>query len=167
MSFWEHTITGVDWTQFKLHEREQLFQHLVLQSGYGFDQPPFAITWEDPADPEAPIKIVTPSPVWWAMALHGGILPPVQVYWALAHDEAQPGFERHHRGHLLHETPPMEPMTPEQAMEYLVMKELPPHVWRDYKGNRTILKIVKREMIPADRMFRDAWRMKQEEAAHA
>ena len=107
MSNWEHEVTGVDWASMKLAECEMIFQSAVKNAGHSFERPPFAILWEDPADPDAPAKVTTPSPVWWAMALHGGMLPPVEVYWALAHDEAQPGFTRHSRGHLLHDTPPV------------------------------------------------------------
>lgn len=162
MSNWTHEITDIDWTQYKLADREALFQHIVSAAGHGFEQPPYAILWEDPADPDAPCKITVPSPAWWAMALHGGILPPVQVYWELREDEAQPGFTRHTRGYLLHKTQPVPAMTEEEAMEYLVMKDVPPAVWRDYKGNRTILKIVPRDTIPTDRTYRNAWRISQE-----
>jgi hypothetical protein len=167
MSHWKHKIEGVDWAEMKLAEREMIFQSVVKNAGHSFDQPPFAILWEDPDDLDAPAKVTTPSPVWWAMALHGGMLPPVEVYWALAHDEAQPGFTRHHRGHLLHDTPPMRALTPEEAMEYLVMKDLPPSVWRDYQGNRTILKVVPRELIPTNREHRNAWRIAQAETKEA
>lgn len=149
----------MNYSDLKLWEREALFKaHHPEQ-----EQPPYAVLWEDPDDPDAPAKVTIPSPTWWAMALHGGILPPVEVYWALAEDEAQPGFTRHTRGHLLHETPPMRAMTPEEAMEYLIMKDIPPRVWRDYKGNRTILKIVPRNLIPTDREMRNAWIIKQTE----
>lgn len=170
MSNWKHTIVGVDWASLKLHEREQVFQRVLIDHGVKGDleQPPYAILWEDPNCPDASCKVTTPSPVWWAMALHGDILPPVEAYWALREDEAQPGFTHHTRGYLLHQ-PGVPAMTPEEAMEYLVMKELPPHVWRDYQGNRTILRIVPREMIPTNRAFRNAWEMsdvtRYEEAA--
>src|SRR6056297_299285 len=145
-----------DYRQHKLWEREMIFkdQHKDLPQGN------YAILWEDPLGDE-PAKVTRPSPTWLAMAMHGGILPPVEVYWALREDEeahhkaaladlpsgateapaAKKNF-RHTRGHLLHETPPVPAMTEEEAMEYLVMKDLPPRVWRDYKGNRSILKIV-------------------------
>jgi hypothetical protein len=42
------------------------------------------------------------------------------------------------------------------------MKDIPPQIWRDYKGNRCILKIVPVEMIPTDRSFRNAWKINQE-----
>ena len=161
MSNWTHNITGVEWSKLKLWEREQFFQHVVKEAGHDFEQPPYAVLWEDPREPDEPARVTTPSPVWWAMALHGGILPPVEVYWALKEDEAEMGFKRHKRGHLLHETTPMRALTEEEAIEYLIMKDLPPAVWRDYKGNRTILRIVPRHLVPTDRRYRNAWRIKQ------
>ena len=145
------------YTQYKPWERELIFkeQHKDVPQGN------YAILWEDPADPEAPAKVTRPSPTWLAMAMHGGILPPVEVYWALREDEEQPDFKRHSRGHLLHETTPVREMSEEEAIEYLVMKDIPPRVWRDYKGNRTILKIVPVHMIPTDRSARNAWRIAQ------
>ena len=57
----------------------------------------------------------------------------------------------------------MAAMTEEEAMEYLVMKDLPTSVWRDYKGNRKVMRIVPRALVPSDRLFRNAWRIKQDE----
>ena len=62
----------------------------------------------------------------------------------------------------LHDTPPIGPMTEEQSVEYLIQKDICPSIWRDYKGNRTILKIVPVDLVPSDRSFRNAWRIKQE-----
>lgn len=161
MSHWKHEITGFDWHEVPLWQREAIFAETCRSHGVELDQPPLVIAWEDPAEPDAPMKVTTPSPVWWAMALHGGILPPVEAYHELAKDEAAPGFTRHTRGHLLHRTQPMPAMTPEQAMIYLVQKDIPPRVWRDYRGNRTILKIVSRDSIPKDRTNRNYWRLNQ------
>lgn len=148
------------YSQYKLWERELIFkdQHEDLPQGN------YAILWEDPADPDAPAKVTRPSPSWLAMAMHGGILPSVDVHLALCEDEERDGFVRHTRGYLLHETPPAPAMTEEEAMEYLVKKDIPPRVWRDYKGNRSILKIVPVELVPADRSFRNSWKIKQEAA---
>jgi len=161
MSHWKHKIEGVDWQSMKLWEREQVFQNIANANG-GFEQGQYAIVWEDPNEPDEPLKITVPSPAWLAMAMHGGILPPVEMYWELAKDEAQPGFKRHTRGYLLHDSPTMPALTEEQAMEYLVMKDIPQHVWRDYRGNRTILRIVPRDLIPTDRSYRNAWRIAQD-----
>jgi len=163
MSYYKHSIVDendspLDWGVVPLWYREQQFTDIVTN----FDPEAlsyhgkYAIVWEDP-DEDAPCKITRPSPVWLAMAMHGGIIPPVQVYWALAEDEANPEFKKHTRGHLLHDTPTMRPLTEEEAMQYLVMKDVPPRVWRDYRGNKTILKIVPIELIPTNRENRNAW----------
>lgn len=162
MSYWKHIIEGIEWSDYKLWERELIFAEICKENSVSLDQPPYAIIWEDPTDLDDPVKITVPSPIWWAMALHGHILPPVNVYWELKKDESQPDFKIHTRGHLLHETPPVNPMTPEEAMEYLIMKDIPTEVWDKYKGNRKILKIVSRDMIPTDRTYRGAWRLVQE-----
>jgi len=148
-----------DYSQYKLWEREALFK----QEHKDLPQPNYAILWEDPDDIDAPAKVTVPSPTWLAMAMHGGILPPVEVYWALKEDEAKPDFKRHNRGHLLHDTPPMRALTEEEAMEYLIMKDIPMKVWRDYEGNRTILRIVPRSLVPSNRNHRNAWKIRQEE----
>jgi hypothetical protein len=57
---------------------------------------------------------------------------------------------------------PIGPMTEEEAIEYLIMKDIDPSIWRDYKGNRIIMKIVPVELIPSDRSFRNAWKINQE-----
>lgn len=107
-------------------------------------------------DANASVKVLTPDPNWMAAALHGNILPPVWVYWELAKDEAQPGFTKHTRLHLLHETEPVEAMTEEEAMEYLVMKDIPSEIW-DTRANRPRFKICRMSQIPSDRQFRAAW----------
>lgn len=147
-----------DYASMKLYDREAVFK----AANPDLPEPQYAILWEDPNDLDAPCKVTTPAPVWLAMAMEGGILPPVEVYHELAKDEADPGFKRHSRGHLLHDTPPIDALTEEEAMEYLVMKDIPAHVWSGYEGNRVILKIVPRHMIPTDRTFRNAWRIAQE-----
>lgn len=95
-------------------------------------QSQYRVLFEDPADPDAPAKVLVPDPNWMGAALAGGILPSIG------------------------------PMTEEQAIEYLIQKDIPPRVWRDYRGNRTILKIVPVELISSDRSYRNAWRISQE-----
>ena len=53
-------------------------------------QSDYRVVYEDSIDECA--KILVPDPNWMACALQGGILPPVQVYWELAKDEAKPDF---------------------------------------------------------------------------
>ena len=57
---------------------------------------------------------------------------------------------------------PIGAMTEEEAIEYLIQKDIPPQVWRDYQGNRAVMKIVPVELIPSDRSFRNAWKINQE-----
>ena len=118
----------------------------------------YRIVYEDNID--EPAKVVSPDPNWMACAMHGGILPPVWVYHELAKDEAQPGFEKHTRGYLLHETEPMGPMTEEEAIEYLIMKDVPQHVWKTWnESNKPKLRICKTHQLPQTRAWRNAWKL--------
>ena len=121
-------------------------------------EPQYCIAWEDPEDIDAPMKITVPAPEWLAMALHGGLLPPVEVYHEIE-DTLEDG--RVTRGHLLHETPPVEAMSEEEAMEYLVQKDVPRRVWQR-SHNRQMFFIVPRADVPKDRSFRNAWRLNNE-----
>ena len=123
----------------------------------------YCVVYED--NPDEPAKILHPDPNWMACALQGGILPPVSSYWELKKDEAQPDFVKHTRGYLLHNTKPVESMTEEQAIEYLIMKDIPERVWKDYEqANRKRLLIVKKEQLPSHRTWRNAWKIDQQVA---
>jgi len=112
------------------------------------------------------VKILIPDPNWMACALQGGILPPVEVYWELAKDEAKPDFKKHTRGFLLHNTKPVGAMTEEQSIEYLIMKDVPESVRRSYnEGNRLKMVICRKEQLPATREWRDAWKISEDIAA--
>lgn len=55
---------------------------------------------------------------------------------------------------------PIGPMTEEEAIEYLIMKDMPKRVWHpDYKYNRQMFRIVKRDQLPKDQTYRDCWRL--------
>ena len=61
-------------------------------------------------------------------------------------------------GHLLHETKPIGPLTEEQAVEYLIVTDVPQDVWSNYdKGNRQLMAICRKDQLPATRTFREAW----------
>ena len=122
-------------------------------------QSDYRVVYEDSIDECA--KILVPDPNWMACALQGGILPPVQVYWELAKDEAKPDFVKHTRGpELLHNMKPIDAMTEEEAIEYLIQKDIPERVWRDYeKSNRPRLVICKKEQLPQHRTWRNAWKI--------
>jgi hypothetical protein len=125
----------------------------------------YRIIYEDPDRPEDPVKIVIPSPNWLQEAMDGN-LPPIWVHWQLQDDEQRALAEGRHKDFahdperlmLQYTAPRVGPLTEEEAMEYLVMKDVPRHVWsREY--NRPMFEIVRTEDIPADRSFRNAWRI--------
>ena len=124
-------------------------------------QSDYRVVYEDSIDECA--KILVPDPNWMACALQGGILPPVWVYHELAKDEAQEDFKKHTCGYLLHETEPMPAMTEEEAIEYLIMKDIPQSVWTTWdEGNRPKMVICTKEQLPATREWRNAWRISDE-----
>ena len=120
-------------------------------------QTKYAVVYED-VDMDC-CAVMHPDPNAMAALMDGGVFPPVWVYWELAKDEAQPDFKRHHRMHLLHDTPREGPKTEEEALQYLIMKDVPQHIWRNYETSNSVhLKIIRREQQP-DREFRNAWRI--------
>jgi hypothetical protein len=118
-------------------------------------QSKYRVLFEDPANPDAPAAVLVPDPNWMAAALAGGILPPIDTY--LRDRDVPDGQPKEHPY-----AEPIGAMTEEQAIEYLIQKDILPRVWRDYAGNRQIMKIVPIELIPSDRSFRDAWRVAQD-----
>ena len=124
-------------------------------------QTDYRVVYEDSVD--EPAKVLIADPHWLSCALAGGILPPVWVYQELAKDEAQPGFKNHTRGYLLHETKPIEAMTEEQAIEYLIYKDISPSIWRNWnEGNKPKMVICRKDQLPATREWRNAWRISDE-----
>lgn len=125
----------------------------------------YRIVFDDPDDLEAPTKILVPAPEWMEIAMSGG-LPPIWVYWQLQDDEQRAVAEGRHKEFkhdpeklaLQYTAPRIGPLTEEEAIEYLVMKDIPRRVWAK-EHNRPMFKIVKRDMIPTDRTFRNAWEM--------
>ena len=118
-------------------------------------QSKYRVLFEDPSQPDAPAAVLVPDPNWMAAALAGGILPPIDTY--LRDQNVPDGQPKEHPY-----AEPIGAMTEEEAIEYLIMKDIPPQVWRDYQGNRSILRIVPVNLIPSDRSFRNAWRVNQE-----
>lgn len=104
--------------------------------------------------------IMHPDPNAMAALMAGGIFPPVWVHWELAKDEAKPDFKKHTRGYLLHDTPREPAKTEEEAVLYLVMKDVPKHIWSNWNsGNKPKMAICKRDQLPTDKTFRNAWRL--------
>jgi hypothetical protein len=134
-------------------------------------QSKYRVAFEVPSEPDAPAKVLIPDPNFMAAAMHGGILPDISAYLADrrtmdAYKEehgSMEGFNWREQGGAKHPyAEPRGPMSEEEAIEYLIQKDIPQSVWRDYKGNRTIMKIVPVELIPTDRSFRNAWVIAQD-----
>jgi hypothetical protein len=54
-------------------------------------------------------------------------------------------------------------MTEERAIEYLIMKDLPGHVWQNWdKANKPRLVICKKSQLPSTRVWRNAWKISEE-----
>ena len=118
-------------------------------------QSQYRVLFENPAEPDAPAAVLVPDPNWMAAALAGNVLPPIDTY--LRDRDVPDGQPKEHPY-----AAPIPAMTEEEAIEYLIMKDIPPQVWRDYQGNRSVMKIVPVELIPSDRSFRNAWKINQE-----
>ena len=118
-------------------------------------QSKYRVVFEDPSTPDEPAKVLCPDPNWMACALEGNILPPIDTY---QRDRDVPDGQP--KEHPYAE--PIGPMSEEEAIEYLIMKDICPSVWQEYRGNRTIMKIVPVELVPSDRSFRNAWKINQE-----
>ena len=123
-------------------------------------QSQYRVLFENPAEPDAPASVLVPDPNWMAAALAGNVLPPINTY--LRDRDVPDGQPKEHPY-----AKPIGPMTEEEAIEYLIQKDIPPQVWREYNGNRIIMKIVPVELIPSDRSFRNAWKINQTETEMA
>ena len=123
-------------------------------------QSKYRVLFENPAEPDAPASVLVPDPNWMAAALAGGVLPPIDTY--LRDQNVSDGQPKEHPY-----AEPIGAMTEEEAIEYLVKKDISPQVWREYNGNRIIMKIVPVELIPSDRLFRNAWKINQTETEMA
>ena len=127
----------------------------------------YRIIFEDPDYPEQPAMVLVPSDNWLADAMSGK-LPPISVYWELQDDEQKAIDEGTHSTFKHDQTkwekqftaPRIGKLSEEEAMEYLVMKDIPRRVWA-VEYNRPMFKIVKTEQVPSNRQFRNAWEMVQ------
>jgi hypothetical protein len=99
-------------------------------------------------------RIIVPAPEWMAMALHGGLLPPVEHYHREPRD-AGGNFIGPRDYWSAYE--PIGPLSEEQAIEYLIRKDIPRHVWGP--GSNLPMKICRRDQLPQTRLWRNAWKV--------
>jgi hypothetical protein len=58
---------------------------------------------------------------------------------------------------------PIDAMTEEQAIEYLIQKDIPMHVWQDSdKSNKPRMVICKKSQLPSTRSWRNSWKIKED-----
>jgi hypothetical protein len=125
----------------------------------------YRVVFEDPDFPDEPAKVLIPTDEWLEEAMSGQ-LPPISVWWAMQEDEElaiKEGriktFEHDpDKFAAQFDAPRIGKLTEEEAMEYLIMKDIPRRVWA-VKHNRPMFKIVRTEQVPTDRLFRNAWRL--------
>ena len=125
----------------------------------------YRVIFEDPDYPDEPLQVLVPSDRWMKEAMEGN-LPPISVYLDLKEAEQKAIDEGTHETFKHDEEKYMAqfnaerigPLTEEQAIEYVIMKDIPRRVWGRIH-NRPMFKIVTKEQIPTDRSFRNAWRM--------
>ena len=56
-----------------------------------------------------------------------------------------------------------EAMGEEQAIEYLIQKDVPEHVWMNWdEGNRPKMVICRKNQLPATREWRNSWRISED-----
>lgn len=125
----------------------------------------YRVVFDDPDALDEPTKVLVPSDNWMEEAMAGN-LPPISVYWALQDDEQQAIKEGRHntfkhdqaKWEAQFTAPRIGPLTEQEALEYLVMKDLPRRCWAE-QHNRPMFKIVTKDQVPGDRTFRNAWEM--------
>ena len=117
-------------------------------------QSKYRVLFEDSQD--EPAKVLVPDPNWMAAALAGSILPPIDTY--LRDRDVPDGQPKEHPY-----AEPIGPMTEEEAIEYLIMKEIPESVWREWDtGNQPKMVICKKDQLPPTREWRNAWKINPE-----
>jgi hypothetical protein len=138
-----------------------------------------AIPYTRPGDPDGGMSICHPSGWCVAELMAGNIHPPIdailgQRLLLIANNGEHAVVDyvdaeewRRLNGPIKHEavvdnrrahTETAGPMTYEQAIEWIVMKDVPSAVWSK-RHNRLQFAIVPRSAIPSDRSNRNAWRL--------
>lgn len=108
----------------------------------------------DREEVDAPAKVMIPAPEWMYQALKGGELLPLWVHFKLREE-----LSVEERANIIFNTPKLPPLTEEQAIAYLIMKDIPEHVWNTGKSNKPKYRVAKRNQMPATREWRNAWRL--------
>lgn len=154
-------------------------------------QSQYRVVFEDKHAIAEPVRVMVPDPNWLAMAMRGDIVPAISAYlqlpllhvyskngvivertvfggvaagvrWAMLDEGWKFEGEKVLPGHSLHTAETCPAMTEEQAIEYLLMKDVPQHVWvGDDGSNSRKIVICNVDQIPTDRSFRNSWSLVQ------
>jgi hypothetical protein len=114
----------------------------------------YVVVFEDDSEPDAPAKVLIPAPEWMYQAMQGGELLPIWAHFKLREE-----LSLEERADIIFNTEKLGPLTEEQAISYLIMKDMPEHVWNNRSSNRPKYKIAKRHQFPETREWRNAWRL--------
>jgi hypothetical protein len=125
----------------------------------------YRVIYDDPLAPDEPSSVLVPSPEWMADAM-AGMLPPISAYWALHDAEQKAILDGRHKEFrhaqdafdLQFNNSKIGPLSEREAIEYLILKDVPRRVW-GHKHNRPMFAIVHKDQLPKTREFRNAWRM--------
>ncbi len=142
------------------------------------------IPYADQYDLDAPLKVCHPSPRCVAELMAGGIHPPIEalnaqrLLFVLDDGSSEvvsrldaPRFRAQHGERIQHEIvvensrahqEAMGPLTYEQAIEWIVLKDIPVDVW-GREHNSPQFWIARRDELPATRQYRNAWKLRQDE----
>ena len=122
------------------------------------------------ADIDGISSIMVPDPNWMAMALEGGYVPKIEAYisdqkrmkdWMLANPQVP--FSWSKVGGALHPyADTADAMTEEDAIEYLIQKDVPNYEKLVAKDNSLKLVICKKDQLPDTRKWRGAWQINQD-----
>ena len=124
----------------------------------------YRVVYDDPDRMDEPTKVLYPAPEWMHIAMTEGFCS-IDIWWEIEDAETKAKDEGWHesfrhtdeildRQHERH----TGPMTEEEAIVYLCLKDLPRKCW-DREHNRPMFKIVKKDQVPTERTFRNAWEM--------
>ena len=60
---------------------------------------------------------------------------------------------------------PIDAMTEEQAIEYLIQKDVPMSIWQNWnQGNKPKMVICRRNQLPTTREWRNSWKIAEDVA---
>jgi len=127
----------------------------------------YCIIYEDPDRPDDPVSVVNPTDEFMQQAYNGELMS-IDIWLDLVRDENKAIVEGRHRTfnhcpeklRLQKEGKKAGKLTEEEAITYLIFKDVPERVWGK-EHNRTMLKVMKKKNLPKVRTFRNAWEITQ------